>query len=139
MQTVAAIGGTMTAWASYMAVAVGGAVGSVLRFAVHRWFERYSGASGFPWGTLTVNLVGCFAIGVVLVGRWPVRDVWRLGLTVGVLGGFTTFSTFGLESLRLWQANHASLASVYMLVSGGGGLGAVWCGERLVAWLSGPS
>lgn len=87
------------------AVAVGGAAGALARWGVssgiHRWFGR-----DFPWGTLTVNVAGSFAMGllaVLLLDRFALGPVWRAGLLVGFLGAFTTFSTFALETVELAQ------------------------------------
>ncbi len=87
------------------AVAVGGAAGALARWSVssgiHRWLGR-----DFPWGTLTVNVAGSFAMGllaVLLLDRFALGPVWRAGLLVGFLGAFTTFSTFALETVELAQ------------------------------------
>lgn len=85
------------------AIAAGGAIGSVLRFwlssGVYAWLGR-----GFPWGTLAVNVLGSLLIGVLyvlMVERTGTSDTWRAFAMVGLLGGFTTFSTFSLETLQL--------------------------------------
>lgn len=120
---------------TYVAIAVGGATGSVLRYFVHRTIERWWPADPFPLGTFTVNVLGCFLIGLLsalLLGPWPVRDTWRLGLTVGLLGGFTTFSTFGLETFRLLHMGQLRYALIYVLASCLAGILAVWAGERLM-------
>ena len=87
-------------------VGAGGFVGSILRFAIGGWAQRLSPSGGFPIGTLTVNLIGCLLIGN-LGGLADYRQVFepgqRLLLMVGVLGGFTTYSTFAYESLQLGQ------------------------------------
>ena len=87
-------------------VGAGGFVGSILRFAIGGWAQRLSPSGGFPIGTLTVNLIGCLLIGI-LGGLADHRQVFepgqRLLLMVGVLGGFTTYSTFAYESLQLGQ------------------------------------
>jgi len=87
----------------WLAIALGGALGAVLRFGlssvIHAWLGR-----GFPYGTLAVNVLGCGLMGFLsihLVERW-VSAEWRAGLLVGVLGALTTFSTFSLETLNLW-------------------------------------
>jgi crcB protein len=91
----------------YLWVALGGALGSAARFGLGQWVTRVS-APGFPWGTLLVNVVGSFAIGFIAAatapgGRWPVGDAGRQFLMTGVLGGFTTFSAFSLQTLGLMQ------------------------------------
>jgi CrcB protein len=89
-----------------MMVGAGGFIGSALRFAVSGWVQRLAGTGGFPFGTLAVNVLGCLAIGV-LGGLAEYRQLFdpgtRLFLMIGVLGGFTTFSTFAYESLSLAQ------------------------------------
>lgn len=112
---------------SSLLVALGGALGSWLRFAVGRLLP--TGVSAFPWATLTVNVAGSFAMG--LLAGWLARDAsgdgesWRLLLGVGLLGGFTTFSAFSLEVVSLAQRGTFAVAGLYMalsLVAGIGGL-----------------
>ncbi|HTW85034.1 MAG TPA: fluoride efflux transporter CrcB [Candidatus Sulfotelmatobacter sp.] len=112
-------------------VAAGGAIGSVLRYAVAllaigRW------GPGFPWGTLIVNVVGCFAIGAIaelatdgLLGMSPNA---RLFLATGICGGFTTFSSFGLDALQLTRAGALAGAFAYVAGSLILGLAAVYAG-----------
>ena len=116
---------------SILLVGSGGFVGSAARFAIGGWVHRLAPGSSFPWGTLTVNVVGCFVIGF-LFSLGESRQVFsvhtRLFLLVGVLGGFTTFSTFGLESINLLRAGEAFRAIAYILLHLAVGLGAVWAG-----------
>ncbi|MEX2561126.1 MAG: fluoride efflux transporter CrcB, partial [Pirellulales bacterium] len=96
----------------YLLIALGGAFGSVLRYAMQGWFQRLS-AGGFPVGTLAVNLIGCLAIGF-LSGWFPavlVRPEYRIGLLVGLLGGFTTFSALGLETFNLANEGQFRMAA----------------------------
>lgn len=90
----------MPVWA---AVALGGAVGSMARWQMSVWLRAQ--APGFPWGTLAVNVIGSLAIG--FLAAWfmarPAPDWLRLGLITGVLGGYTTFSAFSLDTLDLWR------------------------------------
>ena len=89
-----------------MIVGAGGFIGSVLRFMIGGWVQRLAVASVFPYGTLVVNVLGCLLIGF-LGGLAEYRQLLepgqRLFLMIGVLGGFTTFSTFAFESLSLAQ------------------------------------
>ena len=118
----------------FIFIAAGGAFGSVLRYLVHGAVQRWSG-SMFPWGTFAVNVSGCLLIGFLaglLTGPYPVREEIRLGILVGVLGGYTTFSTFGLDTLVLADNRRFGLAAANMLLSCGVGLAAVWLGARMV-------
>jgi CrcB protein len=94
-----------------LAVAAGGAFGSVARYEVTQWVVGWTGPSA--WGTFTVNITGAFILGIIAGAtemRLHVNPVLRTGLTVGVMGGYTTFSTFMYESTRqmetraFWQA-----------------------------------
>lgn len=117
----------------WLFIALGGAVGSLLRYAVEGGIQRIAPGS-FPWGTMSVNVLGCFAIGFLagfFAGPQLVREEVRIGLTVGLLGGLTTFSTFGLESFNLANGGELRLALLNMFVSCGLGFSAVWLGYRL--------
>ncbi len=109
----------------FLWVGVGGALGSMLRYAVGLAFA----ASTFPWATLLVNIAGSFVLGLVFsafLGRWPASVM--TAVTVGVLGGFTTFSTFAWESLAAAQDDQVGMAAVYIMASVIGGLVAAWLG-----------
>lgn len=119
-------------------IAVGGGVGSALRYLLHGWVQRVA-AVEFPFGTLSVNVLGCLAIGglAALFGEHStVREEYRLGLTVGVLGGFTTFSTFGFETFKLLERGAAGPAFAYLIASCALGLLAVAVGYWLVGRLA---
>ncbi len=120
----------MTKW---LLIAAGGAFGSVLRYAVQGWVQRLSNGS-FPIGTLVVNVVGCALLGL-LAGMFAaptlIREEYRVGLTVGILGGFTTFSTFGLETFTLANDGQLRWALANVVLSCGLGFLAVWGGYRL--------
>ena len=91
-------------------------------------------ARPLPWATLLVNVAGCLAIGALFAGfeeRWPLPAHWRLALTGGFLGGFTTFSAFGLETWQLLQSGRASAALLYALGSVVLGVAAVAAGIAL--------
>jgi fluoride exporter len=125
----------MSAW---LAVALGGALGSVLRHGVNRLIHQQSPLARFPWATLTVNLVGCAVIGVlaglIASGRLPMRATWREFVLVGILGGFTTFSTFGLDTITLMRAGAATQAVANVALQVGLGLGGVYAGILLGEW-----
>ncbi len=95
-----------------LAVAAGGALGSVARHLLSTLLR--STAPGFPWGTLAVNVVGGFAMGAItayaMTRPGSLSDTVRIGLTTGVLGGFTTFSAFSIETLLLWRDGNAAAA-----------------------------
>jgi fluoride exporter len=100
-------------------VAVGGAVGSVCRFLTGVFVTRLAGPA-FPWGTLTVNVVGSFAIGFLaeLVARKLNASMeMRLLIVVGFLGGFTTFSSFSLDTIALIERGATAAALSYVLAS----------------------
>lgn len=117
-------------------IACGGAAGSVLRYFLQHYVQGAVGTT-FPLGTLVVNVLGCLVLGVlaaVFAGPIVVREEIRLGLTVGVLGGFTTFSTFGLETYDIAaRGGEASwlLAAANIALSCGLGLVAIWAGTRI--------
>ena len=113
-------------------IASGGAFGSVLRYGVQAGTVKLLGGV-FPLGTLIVNVVGCFAIGVMagaLSGAAVMREEYRVGIMVGVLGGFTTFSSFGLETFALARMDRFGLAMVNVVLSCGICLTAVAIGFR---------
>lgn len=119
-------------------VMCGGAVGAGLRYLLGLLAFRIAGP-GFPWGTLAANVIGGFMMGVLaaaLVRVMPLHgEAWRLLLGVGVLGGFTTFSSFSLETLLMFDRGQAPLAAGYVLVSVAGALGGLQLGRVMVrAW-----
>jgi len=119
-------------WDVLLVVAVGGALGSLGRWALSQAVTTAPG--GFPWATLLANVSGGFAIGVLMVF---VLDVWtpsrlvRPFLGVGVLGGFTTVSTYLLDTRALIVADRAPLAASYVFGTLAAGLTAVWAGILL--------
>ena len=90
-------------------IALGGALGSVLRYLL-------VAGIGAPWGTAAVNVLGSFAIGLFFV-LLDARTGWQLFLMTGLLGGFTTFSAFSLDTLKLMQQGQAAQAALYVLAS----------------------
>ena len=115
----------------------GGGAGSMLRYAVGLWVEARTGP-GFPWGTFAVNVTGCFLIGVIATladeHAW-ITPAARLALVTGFLGGFTTFSTFGLETWELVADGRAELALANAVASVAVGLAAVIAGVQLTRQL----
>lgn len=116
-----------------LAVAAGGATGTLLRFAVSNWVGAHW-PQHFYWATLAVNLVGCLLIGY-LYGLFLLRPevplALRAGLVVGFLGGLTTFSSFSLDTLRLLESGQLSMALGYAGLSVSSGLLATWGGLAL--------
>jgi CrcB protein len=117
-------------------IGAGGCIGSVLRYLVSGWVQERSDSIVFPYGTAAVNLSGCFVIGLL---SWlvEVRSLFspetRAFLLIGLLGGFTTFSTFGNETLALLRNGRVEIAMLYAGVHVIIGVGMVWVG-RLVAF-----
>ena len=113
-----------------LAIAVGGAFGALLRYGasngVHNLFGR-----GFPYGTLFVNVMGSLAMGflyVILLERSILGDEWRAAIQVGLLGAFTTFSTFSIETMLLLESGEPQKALMNVIASIGLCLLAVWIG-----------
>jgi CrcB protein len=103
----------------FLAVAAGGALGSLSRYGLDRLIERRS-AAVFPWSTFTINVTGCLLVGAVvaaLVDRHHTPEWLRIGLVMGFLGGYTTFSTFSQETYELLRGGHATVGVVYALGS----------------------
>lgn len=113
-----------------LAIAAGGALGSVLRYGLSTWVHTLAGR-GFPYGTLAVNVLGSLAMGflfVLLVERVGESAVWRAGLLIGLLGGFTTFSSFSIETFNLIEQGALVKAAGNMAASLFLCLGATWLG-----------
>jgi CrcB protein len=121
-------------------IAAGGAVGAVLRYVVAGLGQRLGNGS-FPLGTMIANVTGCLLIGVLaalFADRLLVREVHRTAVMVGLLGGYTTFSTFGLETFALINDGQFLRAATNVVLSVVLGLAAVWAGYRVVEnWLGG--
>ena len=112
-------------------VAVGGGLGAVVRYQIGLWMLAASQSARFPLGTLVVNVLGCLAVG--LVWAWTDRmSVWseelRLALMIGLFGGFTTFSAFGLETVLMIKRGALGLAGIYVAASLLLGGLSVWAG-----------
>jgi CrcB protein len=106
------------------ALIVGGFVGAVLRFEIGEWMPN--SADGFPWSTLLINFVGCLFLSwflTITLRKIQLRPEIRLGLSTGMTGSFTTFSTFSVESVHLLTSGHSFMASLYIILSVAGGVG----------------
>lgn len=124
---------------TYLWIAIGGALGSMARFATTEWAQlRWPAA--FPWGTLLVNVLGSLLIGVLAAlsesERWQVPLVVRQFVMIGVLGGYTTFSSFSLQTLMLARNGALLSAGLNILASVALCLLAAWCGFVLIMMLS---
>src|SRR3954463_6864561 len=111
-------------------VCLGSAAGGGARYLGSTWSLRTLGG-GFPWGTLAVNLTGTFLLGAIAFAGLQARALppaLTLALTTGVMGGFTTFSTFGLETLSLLERGAIGLAAAYAIGSVAGGVAACAAG-----------
>ncbi|MDO3436916.1 fluoride efflux transporter CrcB [Rhizobium sp. CBN3] len=115
-------------------VALGGAIGSVLRYYVGQWALKLMGPA-FPWGTLAVNVVGCFVIGVfaeLVARKFNASVELRLLLITGFLGGFTTFSAFSLDAISLFERGEAVAGGIYIAASVGLSMAAVFAGLAIM-------
>jgi CrcB protein len=116
-----------------LAVAVGGALGSVSRYGLDTFIEQRT-ESLFPWATFTVNITGCLAVGFIiaaLVDRHRSPQWLRVGLVLGFCGGYTTFSTFAQEALDSLEGRDIAVALTYVTASVVLGVLAVLIGARL--------
>lgn len=115
-------------------VAIGGAIGSVLRYYVGQWALKLMGPA-FPWGTLAVNVVGCFVIGVfaeLIARKFNASMELRLLLITGFLGGFTTFSAFSLDAISLFEGGETVAGGIYIVASVGLSMAAVFAGLAIM-------
>jgi CrcB protein len=104
---------------TYIAIAFGGALGAISRYWLHSAVQRFND-SGFPLGTFAVNVLGSFLIGiffVLLAEKAKIAEQWRPVIVVGFLGGLTTFSTFSLDALLLFEQGHYNTALFYIISS----------------------
>ena len=122
----------------WLGIAVGGALGSMARHAVNVLVQHRFLASGFPGSTFVVNVVGCLTIGalagLVATARLDLSEQARAFLFVGVLGGFTTFSSFGLDTFVLARGGHTAMAAFNAVGQLVLGLTAVWLGYAAGSW-----
>lgn|SRR5690554_4490904 len=114
-------------------VGIGGGIGSILRYLTSVLFAKCF-QTGFPWGTLSVNVIGSLIIGL-LIGCFSREGISQPDLkflfVIGFCGGYTTFSAFSLESINLFQSGNSALAFTYIAASVLISLLAVWCGLAL--------
>ena len=123
-----------------LAVMAGGAVGSLARWLVSEWIAALAWAAYFPFGTLLVNIVGSFGVGVfseLLLegGLWNPGTGLRALIFAGFFGGFTTFSSFSLQTLALLRSGQVLLGGMNIMTSVVLCLGAVWFGAMATHWL----
>ena len=113
-------------------IGAGSFAGGIFRYLLSQYVQVRS-FSAFPFGTLTVNVVGCFFIGVVfgLAGKGNISHEMRLFLATGLLGGFTTFSAFSNETFNMFRTGHFWFATVYILLSIFAGLAATFIGNAV--------
>jgi len=127
------MGGFGTWWQQLGLVMAGGGLGAALRFIIGDAMQRQFG-NGFPWGTLTVNLIGAFAVGYVVVWlqtRGSAALYWRAFAIVGIIGGLTTFSSMMLEAVLLVRNGRGWVMPAYLGISLVAGFALVWLGARL--------
>ena len=119
-------------------VGIGGFIGAVLRFSVHTAVP----ADRFPWGTLVVNIIGSFILGYMFFAfafDGSLSNEWRAFLGIGILGAFTTMSTFSVETMALFGDNEVPKAMTNILLNVGGSLGAVWLASVFVQYFTNAS
>jgi CrcB protein len=121
-------------------IALGGAAGTLARYYIALWMMPLS--RNLPWGTIAINVVGSFAISffgalTIAGGRYPAGDLWRTAFMVGVCGGFTTFSSFSLQTLDLIRAGAPGRAVLNIAISVILCLGSVTLGYLLAERLNG--
>lgn len=126
---------------NFLAVALGGALGSCIRYGVSLCYNGTQ--SIFALHTLSVNIIGSFAIGLLFAycSNYSVPTAMKMFLFVGLLGGFTTFSSFSLETVNMLRNGYIGAAALYSLGSLVIGLlaafGGVWLGDKIIGWIEG--
>ena len=115
-----------------IAVALGGATGALVRYSVYLMVDKWTNSPA-PLATWAVNLIGCLLIGFLapFMNTSSIPAQWRLFILVGFLGSFTTFSTFSLESVVLWQEGREGLVLLNAVGSVVAGIALVWLGMQL--------
>jgi CrcB protein len=100
-------------------IALFGAAGTLLRYGIQVFVQVGTGST-FPWGTMMINLTGCFLLGLIgqmTLNRMMISPDWRVAITVGFFGGYTTFSSFGWETAKLFEEGEWFAATGYVAVS----------------------
>lgn len=127
----------------YLVIGLGGALGSMLRFGIGSLIDTnvQKGGSAFSWGTIIVNITGCLIIGFIWTisateGRILLSSYTRSFILIGILGGYTTFSSFGLQTFLLAQSGQRWEAAANVLLSVVLCLVGVWLGAMLAGWLN---
>ncbi|MFO7931753.1 MAG: CrcB family protein [Desulfosalsimonas sp.] len=118
-------------------LSLAGAAGTLCRYGLTGLVQRFAGA-GFPWGTLAVNITGCFLAGAgwaIFESKWPAAGQARVVVMIGFMGAFTTFSSYILETQQLMRAAEWIPAAGNFLMQNGLGFIALLCGISLVRWI----
>jgi CrcB protein len=124
-------------WPVLAVIASGGALGAMARYGMSVWLRHP--AEGFPWSTFATNITGCLLIGVLMVlisDVWSAHRLLRPFLGTGVLGGYTTFSTYTVEARQLLDTGHARLGFAYLGATLACALAAVYAGVFLTRWVT---
>lgn len=123
---------------------LGGGTGAITRYVIGLALGPHTpDVPRFPTATVTINVTGCLLIGFLATilkpgAPWEIREDLRLALIVGILGGYTTFSTFGRETFALLESHNYALALANILASNIAGLAAVWLGDWVASFLGSP-
>ena len=133
----------MQLFMQYLVIGLGGALGSMLRFGIGTFIDNTVSKAGqiFPWGTILVNITGCFIIGFIATisageGRIMLNTLTRQFIMIGILGGYTTFSSFSIQTLNLAQDGQWGGATANVLLSVVLCLVGVWLGAMLAGSLN---
>jgi CrcB protein len=123
---------------TWLLVGVGGAIGSIARHGLNHLIHQRMLASRFPWGIVAINITGSILIGAIggllASGRWHWSYEARTFAVVGLLGGFTTFSSFSFDTLALIRAGAPGQAAANVVLQVGASLIGVWAGYRVGSW-----
>lgn len=124
---------SVTVWKQFLWLAAAGAAGTVSRYLISHSIQRWAG-HGFPWGTLTVNMIGCFLFGMLwslFEHRFAVLGPWRAAVFVGFLGSFTTFSSFAHDTGALLRASDWVGATLNVIIQNSLGLVLLFWGAHV--------